>query len=142
MKEIQLTQNYITLVDDDDYEYLSKYRWFPSKRPNGRIYAKSRFDFMHRAVMRKELVDSDIPNPYVDHINHNCLDNRKSNLRIVSNSRNQRNRQVEPKGVTFHKGTKKWLARISVDGVRHHLGYFNTREEAESAREQARRNLP
>lgn len=88
---------------------------------------------MHRFIM-------DAPKgQQVDHINGNKLDNRKSNLRICSHSENLRN-QRKPKdnksgfkGVSWHKGAKRWCAEIRSNGKRHHLGYFDTAEDAAKA---------
>ena len=73
--------------------------------------------------------------PVVDHVNHDTLDNRKSNLRVCSNRENMMN-QVQNggsskyKGVSFSKKQRKYAAYISIDRRRRHLGTFETEEEA------------
>jgi hypothetical protein len=74
-----------------------------------------------------------------DHINHNKLDNRKCNLRIVTNDQNQQNRkgsysQSGHRGVYFHKPTQKWTAKGKLHGKLYHLGSYDTVEEALRAR--------
>lgn len=76
----------------------------------------------------------------VDHINHDRSDNRWENLRAVTHIENGRNQQRHTTntsgvaGVCFYKPSKTWLARIYVDGVSKHLGYFKEMSEAVSAR--------
>lgn len=77
----------------------------------------------------------------IDHINHNIRDNRRTNLRIVSSSQNQMNRDKTKqntsgiKGVYWNKNKKKWQASIQVDKKLIHLGVFNTKQEAAEARQ-------
>lgn len=72
----------------------------------------------------------------VDHINHNGLDNRKENLRFVTQAQNQQNRRSsrnsssQYKGVRWHKGNKKWEAEIEHEGKRNYLGYFTCEHQA------------
>lgn len=68
---------------------------------------------------------------FVDHINHNTLDNRKENLRIVTKSQNQMNSNY--KGVTQTKNDK-WYAHIKLHGKMLNLGIYIHREEAMFAR--------
>jgi hypothetical protein len=83
-------------------------------------------------------------NKYVDHFNHDTLDNTDNNLRIVSNAENQQNRLIQKNnssgvsGVYWHKHSQKWLARIQVGKLRKSVGYFNSIAEAEQAVIQAR----
>jgi hypothetical protein len=135
MKEIKLSQNKIAVVDDDDFDYLSKFVWHVVKLDRGYFYAchsivGSRW-FMHRLITKapKHL--------QVDHINHDTLDNRKENLRIVTalqNAQNSRKSLRLPyKGVTEcpqNPLKRKYRARIRVKGKIKHLGYFPTAIEA------------
>jgi AP2 domain./HNH endonuclease. len=78
----------------------------------------------------------------VDHIDGNGLNNKRSNLRIVTNSENQYNRRHKsryPKsgvpGVYWFPQTSKWKAQVILNGKNVHLGYFdNVREAAEVVR--------
>lgn len=80
----------------------------------------------------------------VDHINHNGLDNRKSNLREVCKKVNGQNRTTTQRnntsgvtGVVFHKSSGLWYSEIKVDGKRIHLGYSKEFDEAVEKRKQA-----
>ncbi len=79
----------------------------------------------------------------VDHINHIRGDNRWENLRVVTKSENHKNRQLTSHntsgvvGVSWHKSTNKWIARIGREGQQTHLGLFATIEEAAAARAKA-----
>ncbi len=137
MKKIKLTQNQYALVDNEDFEYLNKLKWFVVKRRNNQFGAakwyKNKFIYMHRYI-------TNCPdNQYVDHINGNPLDNRKCNLRICTNSENLRNRGRQKnnksgyKGVDFIKKRKKFRARITILNKEIHLGYFLTEIEAAKA---------
>ena len=96
-RKIELSRGLFAIVDEDDFEFLRKFNWC-AKPDGGTCYAITR-DVdkveckMHRVVMK-------IPNGAditVDHINHNGLDNRKENLRIVTRSENQMNRRKRSK---------------------------------------------
>jgi len=78
--------------------------------------------------------------PYqIDHINQVRSDNRFCNLRSASHSQNcmnktrQSNNTTGFKGVSLHKQSNKFTARISLNGMRHSLGHFKTAEEAHQA---------
>lgn len=129
MKTITLTQNKVAIVDDDDYEYLSQWKWYYNRSG----YA-TRNESGHQILLHRLLIESG--DDYVDHINRNKLDNRKCNLRICSNSQNQANSTKRSnntsgyKGVSFNKQSKKWTAQITVNKNRIHLGYFDSPEDA------------
>jgi len=83
----------------------------------------------------------------LDHINRIKTDNRLENLRDVSQSENQWNRDKYKNntsgfaGVCWHKHSKKWAAQISAFGRGKCLGYFDTLEAANAAYVAAKENL-
>jgi hypothetical protein len=90
MKEIRLTQEKVTLVDDEDYEYLNQFKWYAHLNPDGKFYAmrmKPEIKGTRRGVINMHRVIMKCDNGVcVDHINRNSLDNQKCNLRICNKS--------------------------------------------------------
>lgn len=72
-----------------------------------------------------------------DHINRNKLDNRKSNLRTVTNAENQQNKYTPGRGVSYHPATDKWRVRMGSAGSGYKsYGLYSTREDAIKKAEQ------
>lgn len=145
MKEINLTQGMIALVDDEDFSELNKYKWYPS------AYTKSKTTyaytcegyFMHRMVMG--ITDKGL---VVDHIDHNGLNNQKNNLRIITQSQNMMNRsslQTNNKsgyqGVCWDKRRNKWKSYIKINRKLINLGRFKDKEEAARAYDKKAKEL-
>lgn len=84
-----------------------------------------------------------IKNKFADHINHNRMDNRLENLRIVTKQENSQNRlrsknnTSSVSGVHFAKHCNKWQSRISIQGERINLGLFTCFTEAVKVRREA-----
>lgn len=83
----------------------------------------------------------------IDHINHNRLDNRLENLRLVCHNENSRNRSMNGNntskisGVHWDSRNNKWQARISVNGTRITLGHFSSLFDASCARKSAEKKF-
>lgn len=135
----------IAFVDEEDYQRLRlwEYHWHRHIDRNTayvRTCRKRKTILLHRLVFG--LLDSQT-SVQVDHIDHNGLNNSKSNLRITDDAGNSRNRNKllsrktssYYKGVSYRKGaqSKPWVAYISFSGKRKHLGYFQTEIEAAQA---------
>ena len=128
-KIISLTQGKVTLVSDQDFEELNKYKWcfdgqYAQRRENTKAIR------MHREIMN-------IPERMeIDHIDGNRLNNTRENLRVCTTQENQRNRSKgagtssQYKGVNWHKETGKWRAYIKVAGKQVYLGLFEIEQEA------------
>ncbi len=137
MKEIKLTRNLFTQVDDEDFELLSKLKWNAKKGRNTfyaarHDYRPGIFDgtiFLHRLLLK-------VPKGFfIDHIDNNGLNNQKSNLRLCTPSQNGFNVKKYKTNTSGYKGivsikSGRWSARISINNKRINLGNFNTKEEA------------
>jgi hypothetical protein len=98
MKEIFLNQGKVALVDDEDYGWLMKFKWSVSREYASRGNGANKKIRMHREIMGAP------SSAEVDHINGNTLDNRKSNLRVVTHSENMKNRKLNSNSKTGYKG--------------------------------------
>lgn len=134
MAEVPLTQGKIALVDDADLSLIAQYTWC-AQQHHGNWYAMTATTGvkikMHRLIMAAP------PKLLVDHVDGDGLNNRRSNLRFSTLSQNQWNTRRSSglsrfKGVTKAKGCKSWIAAITVNGKRIHLGSFI--DEADAAR--------
>jgi hypothetical protein len=110
MKRIKLTQNKFALVDNEDYGYLSSWKWcFDKSTGYAKGYSNGCNIYMHRLVNKTPLGMS------TDHINQNKLDNRRKNLRNADKRLNGINRGVEKsnkcghKNIFWEKRRKQWV---------------------------------
>lgn len=125
------TGNYV-IVDEDDYEKVDSYSpWY--ENDNGYAMKKTRAKGKNISLRMHRLIMSVPKGLVIDHINGDRLDNRKANLRCVGQQINCWNREQEswehtkydlPKGVTFDKNRKKYVATKTV------RKRFDTLEEA------------
>ena len=128
-----------TTVDTDDYLKVKDYGWSRvSTNTNGLYYAKARIRgkavdsrvSLHQLLMPTE--EGFVP----DHIDGDGLNNRRHNLRIVTNSQNGMNTSLfsnntsGTKGVYWHNRSSKWKAQINVDNRRINLGTFQCKRDA------------
>ena len=142
MRLIGLTQGQVAIIDDSDYEELSKYKWCARWKSDTQSFYAIR-DFksngygkstsMSRFLLGLKKGDK----RQGDHINHDTLDHRRCNLRIVTNQQNSQNRRIKPKGYT--KVGNTYRAGIKVNYKIIPLGVYNTPEEAHQVYLKARR---
>lgn len=134
MKEIELTQGKVAMVDDEDYERLSWHRWY-ALLIDGTWYALTNRGgkkiLMHRVV-------SDAPEGVgVDHADHNGLNNQRSNLRHATVAQNCQNRKKRSDNTSGYKGVspqgKKWKASIKTKNKQTYLGTFSDPVDAAKA---------
>lgn len=139
------------LIDNEDMERVSRYTWHVTYcYRHGRAVLKNvRTDIIKNnkktGLLLHRLL---IPNKsMIDHIDGNPLNNKKNNLRACSNSENVKNvgkytnNTSGFKGVSWHKYVKKYHAHIGNDGQKIHLGYFDKKEEAARAYNEAAKRL-
>ncbi len=146
MKKIKLTKDKFTLVDDEDFEYLNKYKWeIKNTTTNFKAYrfevnaahGKVKIIFIHREIMKV----SD-PSIHVIHLNGDHLDNQKSNLRTLTRQEATRFRKkyLSPKqfdGVAYLRSAEKYIATISKNEIEYRLGIYTTPEKAAMAYDKA-----
>src|SRR5690606_34002242 len=100
-----------SIVDKDDYDRTIAYNWCD----DGHGYAiNNSVGYMHSFIMNMKKGE------ILDHINHNTLDNRKSNLRPCKNKENIMNMRSRGgtsnfKGVYLDKRNNKWISRIQIN---------------------------
>lgn len=126
--------------DLEDYDKIKDYCW--STR-HGYLRARNPLTnkdiIMHRLIM--DVLDD--KNVVVDHIKHNKLDNRKSQLRICTNTENSRNKEKVScntsgyTGITYNKKRNCWNSQITVNKKSIHLGTFYNLDDAILARRNA-----
>jgi len=138
MREIILYKNKgIVLIDNEDFEIISKYKW----HNNGCGYAKTSIKINNKWVnVYMPHIILNIPkNIFIDHIDGNPLNNQKENLRIVTNSQNQMNSKKQKntiskfKGVSWDKGRKRFVACIKLNNKSCSLGRFKSEIDAAKA---------
>ena len=141
MVKIELTRGKFAIVDNS-HAYLARYKWHISAKKyaardermiNG---CKGKRIYMHRQILDAKQGEC------VDHINHNTLDNRLSNLRICTHQQNLSNQSLSQASTTRFKGVhlskekgrvKRFVAYIKVKQVRRVIGYYLTAIEAARA---------
>jgi hypothetical protein len=158
MKQIRLrgerAAGRCALVSDADYPKLVGYKWHidahgyvvrhvylgkvgePGQRRSTGAVVK-----MHRQVTHAR------PGESVDHINHDKLDNQRTNLRRCTNHQNCMNMPLSKANKSGFKGVRRrgdpgsWYARIKFDGQEIYIGRFGTAEEAAMAYDQCAQDL-
>ena len=148
MKRIPLTKGEYAIVDDEDYGYLNRFKWFLVYDCNGKPYIRhsmrshtSSEDYKKIYVRMEDMIVPPKFYSVISHKNKDNLDCRKSNLFYESYSvkrhradKTSGKTSSRYKGVSKYGKTKKWTSCIykSVNGVRQrfHLGYFYIEKEA------------
>jgi hypothetical protein len=148
MKTIPLTKGKVALVDDEDFAWLNRFKWY-AKLCGTRWEAVREFSFVnssgetvqYQISMATFLMGTKL-SLVPEHKNRNSLDNRRENLRWASRSFNAVNwwrKNKHGRGVVkhreggFHAAIKKSIA----DKQKTHLGMFATAQEARDAYDDA-----
>jgi hypothetical protein len=146
--EVYIDAEDLHIIDELDYkvhvrkfkDYRSYYAMITVYLTNEAGKKPNKYLLLHRLIMN-------VKNPRikVDHINHNTLDNRKTNLRLCSNSNNNRNRERKNsnnksgyRNVCWLKKYNKWCDQLQINGKNTILGKFDDVDEAGTFAEQMR----
>lgn len=144
MKQIKLTKGKSAIVDDEDFEWLNKWKWH-LHTSSGKMYAKrtiypkNKNILPHHTRIKKDLLLHRVVMNYfgkkdIDHIDGNGLNNKKNNLRICSHSTNLRNCKTPSTNTSGYKGVcwhnNRWEARMKVNGKIINFGNFNNKDKA------------
>lgn len=137
VKTIPLSKGQSTLVDDIDFEKFAQFVWTAQKRTHGfhaARYCGKKYVYLHREILGAPAGIE------VDHRDGDGLNNRRGNLRLATKSQNgaafrtlRSSKSSKFRGVVWHKGGQKWMARIVKDMQSIYLGLFVSEEDAAHA---------
>lgn len=138
--EIPLTRGKVALVDREDYDRVAVHKWHAIKAKctwyaerGIKIDGRNSTIGLHRELMNAQ------PGELIDHIDGDGLNCRRSNMRRTDYQGNARNRRMNRtnrhgfKGVRPTAASGRWTAEITIGGKSHHLGTYDTAEEAARA---------
>lgn len=126
----------ISLVDNDDYNLISKYSWHLSSFGYARARATVDIGIGRKHILMHRVIMGNPIGMDIDHISGNKLDNRRENLRVCTRMENLRNSKIKKtntsgfKGVSWDKKRNMWRARITVGGEEIHIGSYAKKEVA------------
>lgn len=133
MQKINLGNGLFALIDNNDYDLISKYSWHIT---TGNYAATS---YNNTTLHMHVLIMNPPEDKVVDHRDGHRLDNRKHNLRICSQAQNTRNRRKHNKsssefiGIHWNNSKNKWITNISYNYNKILLGWFDDEEKAARA---------
>lgn len=130
----------IILLDAEDVDLVSSYQWAIGIHGYAASGAGKRQILLHRLIAGAKGHD------FVDHANHNKLDNRKMNLRICTCQQNQFNKGALSNNQSGYKGvckvrTGNWQAQINYCGRAVYLGCYEDALSAAAAYDNAAKSL-
>jgi len=136
---------YFAIVDDEDFDRINQFNWFIGNGYAQRVVEKGNgkrdLFHMHRMVMNTP------DGMMTDHINHDTLDNRKSNLRVCTRQQNAFNIKKKKiaaskyKGISQDRRDNSWNVRIGFNNKRIQVGWFKDEMEAAKAYDQKAKEL-
>ncbi len=132
MKLIQLSQGQFAQVDDEDYNFIRRWKWYFHSTGYARRGSGNKKIYMHRVI-------NETPDGFdTDHIDGNTLNNQRCNLRTASRSDNMKNQRKwrgksKYKGVSWFKRDSLWRVQINQSGTTRHVKYFPADQEIEAA---------
>jgi len=149
-REIPLVNSaLVALGDAGDYKGLVAYRWLVMRTRDPNLTYAYRKESGKTVPMHRHILGLQYRHQEADHINRNGLDNRRSNLRVVTHAQNMQNQKAPRHGKSPHRGVQwskshqRWAAVVTLNGRRYRLGRF--KDDAEAGRVAAtfrRNNMP
>lgn len=153
--QIPLTHGRVALVDEGDLPIVSGIRWTAQvrKSPGNELwYAVSERKRGQAILMHRLILGLKARSEQCDHISGDGLDNRRSNLRLASNSQNQANRRKNAclrgrptsskyKGIYWDKTRHRWRAVLRHNGKLYRIGRFRNERDAAAAYDLLARKL-
>jgi hypothetical protein len=128
------------IFDEDQLHIADSYplKWYVKRSGKEHYYVTGilRRDDKQKVIYLHRLLTNCPSGMVVDHINHDTIDNRMENLRVVTQKLNSQNTK-EQKGVKFRKDLGKWRVRMLVDGKEMFFGHFSSYSDALEARRKA-----
>ena len=128
------------IIDTEDWDKVKEYTWGITDygNNNNQPYSRTKVGGNKNLSLHHLIAGKPTKGMVVDHVKHaSTLDNRKSNLRVVSYSQNAQNRirnrnkeSSQYKGVYWRKDTSKWRAMIMHKGRLAHIGHYACEHEA------------
>ncbi len=135
-----------TQVNDEDYEWLSKYRWNVFNNHGRSFYARTSLSYQTPILMHRMILSN--CKKQIDHKDRNGLNNQRNNLRPATyslNAGNQRKNQgiwtSQYKGVHWNKKSQKWQAVIHKNNKQINLGRFTDEINAAKAYDKKAKEL-
>lgn len=125
-------KGYKVKIDRADWDRICAYKWHIGS--TGYAVWRGVKDGRKQTIRMHRLITGCPAGRIVDHINHDRLDNRRSNLRVCTQSENMRNLRDQGKGYWYQQQNKNWV--VEVHGK--HRGTFSTEQEAKEFAERVR----
>jgi hypothetical protein len=135
--KIALNHNQLTEIDDEDFDRVNRISWYANwnKRAKsfyvrGREKGTKKIWLLHRYIINAKAGEE------IDHIDHNTLNNKKSNLRIVTHSQNIMNSLKKSSASSVYKGVRVYI-RYVVFFRKKYIGLYDSEKEAAMAYDKA-----
>lgn len=127
------------LVDDDDFDELSRYKW----HKHGGGYAQrlvytyiSKGKYNKRSVLMHRHIMEPVDGLVVDHINRDRLDNRRGNLRVITQAQNVFNKGIQSNNKSGYRcihwdiNRRRWVVQVKILGKNSNLGRYKSIDDA------------
>lgn len=131
--------NLFTMVDDEDYDWLNQWKWYPCRDRDGLYALRSKRDYVaktHTQIYLHRVLMKAPPGSLVDHKDGNPLNNQKENLRFCTPLQNSQNCSKRSgttsrfKGVHFCSRDKRWRASIRANSKKIYIGQYTDEVKA------------